>query len=920
MKLLSRSVSLILAALSSLNFLAVAQAQTIAPEVSTKQFMLSKFALNGSGLELERASRAGAFYDVVGRKSAMFGYEHRSAEAWAYPLKVLGDLDIAFHIENYPLAIKAADSLTRINVRPEATTFTYSHAAFTVKQTVFAPLDEQGIVILFDVQSVLPLTINVSFRPHLRLAWPGGLGTASLDWNERERVYYITEETQKFVGLIGSPAAKDVSVMPYQEEPRDEPASFRLEFSPDEARANFIPVVIAGSVEGRVKAKATYDKLLADAPRLYEKNVDYYRQLSLNTTRIVTPDKRLDESFAWAKIGVDKGFATNPYLGTGLLAGFRASGASERAGFAWFFGRDALWTSFAINSYGDFNSTRTALEFLSKFQRADGKIPHEISQSATLVDWFNSYPYAFASADATPLYVIAHADLFNATGDTDFLKANWDSILKAYKFTEATDTDGNALIENTRFGHGWIEGGALYPPHEEIYMQGLWVEASRSLAQLAKAIGDDATAARALASTERARAAVEKTYWLADKNFYAYATKLPTAKAIEAEPGANRARRQARLNALRDKALDDEETVLPAVPLWWRTLDSNRAQLEINHLGSAHIATDWGARIISDESELYDPLSYHYGSVWALFTGWSAMAAYRYGRPHVGFQALMANALLYEQNALGYTTELLSGEFNAPFGRSSHHQIWSEAMVVTPIVRGLFGLEANEGGKEIIFAPQLPANWDAARIENFSCSNVRYDFSFKRAMNHLTIAVAQRNNASQKNMNANGSISRVTIAPAFPLDAKIRSVKVNNRAAAFDIECEGDIQRAVVHLANADAANSRIEFDYEEGSDVYAPTNDLTPGQMNEGLRIIRSRADADGLHLTLEGRAGKSYELGLRTARRVTNANGFALEQKATGDARLTIAFDRTHGASLDAASGSYIRREITIPLTPRR
>ena len=51
------------------------------------------------------------------------------------------------------------------------------------------------------------------------------------------------------------------------------------------------------------------------------------------------------------------------------------------------------------------------------------------------------------------------------------------------------------------------------------------------------------------------------------------------------------------------------------------------------------------------------------------------MAAYGYGRPHVGYQALMANALLTEPGALGYVTELLSGDVNAAFGRSSHHQV-----------------------------------------------------------------------------------------------------------------------------------------------------------------------------------------------------------------------------------------------------
>ena len=38
-------------------------------------------------------------------------------------------------------------------------------------------------------------------------------------------------------------------------------------------------------------------------------------------------------------------------------------------------------------------------------------------------------------------------------------------------------------------------------------------------------------------------------------------------------------------------------------------------------------------------------------------------------------------------------TELLSGELYQPLGRSSSHQIWSSAMVVTPALRGLFGLD-----------------------------------------------------------------------------------------------------------------------------------------------------------------------------------------------------------------------------------
>ncbi len=577
--------------------------------------LVTKFQLKKSGLELERRTQAGSFFDVIGHKSGVLGYENRSLEAWVYPLKILDDFELSFRIEGYPLEFRGPDIAVQINARPEATIFTYSHAAFTVRQIIYAPVDEPGIIMLLDVKTVLPMTVTASFRPRLKLAWPAGLMTGNLGWDEKQHAYYITEESKRFVGMIGSPAARDISVMPYQEEPRDVPVRLAIEPVADALKSHFIPIIITGSVAGRDKAKETYDRLLTSAQALYEKNVSYYERLENETTSIKTPDERLNKAFQWAKVGIDKGVATNPFLGTGLVAGFRTSGDSERPGFAWFFGRDALWTSLAINSYGDFGTTRTALEFLKKFQRADGKIPHEISQSASLIPWFTDYEFPWNSADGSPLYVIAHGDHWRATGDKDFLRTNWDSIVKAYRFSAASDTDGNHLIENstgTKFGHGWVEGGGLYPPHEEIYMQGLWIEASRSLAEMADAVGDSELAGTARANAERTRLAMEQTYWLADRSYYAFATKRPPAEPPKADPGPNRTLRQARMEELSKATIIDEDTVMPAVPLWWRTASDDRAQLEIDHLGSGRMATDWGTRIISDESKLYDPLSYHY--------------------------------------------------------------------------------------------------------------------------------------------------------------------------------------------------------------------------------------------------------------------------------------------------------------------
>src|SRR5262245_23903860 len=158
---------------------------------------VARFPLHTGGLSLERPTHAGTFFDVIGRRAALFGYENRTSEVWVYPLKVIDDLSVSFRLEGYPLEIDGRDIMAAITVRPEATTLVYAHAAFTVRQIMFAPLDEPAVAILFDVQSTLPMTITVSFRPRLRLMWPATAMTANIGWDDGSHVYYLTEETQR---------------------------------------------------------------------------------------------------------------------------------------------------------------------------------------------------------------------------------------------------------------------------------------------------------------------------------------------------------------------------------------------------------------------------------------------------------------------------------------------------------------------------------------------------------------------------------------------------------------------------------------------------------------------------------------------------------------------------------------------------
>ena len=370
--------------------------------------------------------------------------------------------------------------------------------------------------------------------------------------------------------------------------------------------------------------------------------------------------------------------------------------------------------------------------------------------------------------------------------------------------------------------------------------------------------------------------------------------RLPRKEPVKAEPGPNLERRQKRLNELQTATLYDEDTVLPAVPMWWKTLDDANAQKEIDHLASAKISTDWGARIIANDSQLYDPLSYHYGSVWGLFTGWQSVAAYNYGRPHVGYQALTANANLTYANALGYVTELLSGDFNAPFGRSSHHQVWSEAMVISPVMRGMFGIEVSNAGKTLKFAPQIPANWNDLDVKNIRAGDSQIDFALKRGGGKMTISVNRKS----------GTLANIILSPSFPLDAVVKNVTANGKKIAFQMKISGDVQQAEVKFDLT--SPTEIAFDYAAGTEVYQEIPPLEAGQENTGMRIIKAQARKDGLYLMLEGRGDQRNILNVKSPRSVKAGADVMIVGANAGEQSLQIVFN---GSGKD-----YVKREILL------
>src|SRR5262249_1017804 len=106
-------------------------------------------------------------------------------------------------------------------------------------------------------------------------------------------------------------------------------------------------------------------------------------------------------------------------------------------------------------------------------------------------------------------------------------------------------------------------------------------------------------------------------------------------------------------------------------------------------------------------------------------------------------------------------------------------------------------------------------------------------------------------------------------------------------------------------------ASTEFVFSFDAGTEVYVDPQPLVAGATNQGLRILRSRADATALRLLVEGLGGRTYIAKVRGPRRVRAIEGITV-QPTSGGAELSIRFD--------GPSGSYVRRELTLPLTGDR
>lgn len=145
------------------------------------------FDMADNPITLRRHAESEKPFTVAGECGAMMGQQNGKFESWIFPVKLFSQMTIEAHVDGYDVPIDVNRDAAEIEVSPDHTTITYSHIAFTLKEILFATQcsqqDGTGIVALFQIDSIRPMTLTFSFTPEMKTMWPAPISSdVNAEW------------------------------------------------------------------------------------------------------------------------------------------------------------------------------------------------------------------------------------------------------------------------------------------------------------------------------------------------------------------------------------------------------------------------------------------------------------------------------------------------------------------------------------------------------------------------------------------------------------------------------------------------------------------------------------------------------------------------------------------------------------------
>lgn len=323
------------------------------------------------------------------------------------------------------------------------------------------------------------------------------------------------------------------------------------------------------------------------------------------------------------------------------------------AGIPWYttvFGRDAILTSLETLVVNPTIAADT-LRFLARRQgvrenphteEQPGKILHELRRGEMARSGEIPHVPYFGTVDATPLFVVLLHETWRWTRDDALVRELMPNMRRALEWIDHYgDLDGDGLVEyrQTSDGglrnQGWKDSGdgvpfpdgrLPEPPIALVEVQGYVCDAKRRAAVLLDRFGQPGEGDRRRAEAEALRRRIIDRFWMEDAGTFAL-------------------------------ALDGDKQPVPTVTsnaghlLWSRVATPEQAHRVAETMLGRDMFSGWGIRTLSARHPVFNPMSYHNGSIWPHDNALVVLGMAQYGltaRTHPVVAALQETAAQME--------------------------------------------------------------------------------------------------------------------------------------------------------------------------------------------------------------------------------------------------------------------------------
>jgi glycogen debranching enzyme len=671
---------------------------------------------------------------------------------WNHPIKLMDGFELTVDWGDLSLKLDSATSF--INY-PFANKHTYDLSVnnLQIERLQFVPDGKEGILIQYKLENISKNTqnLNLVFNgfADLRPVWLGEQ-TQMIDGEDKAEflknigAWLIKDYQNPWYVIFGSNMQPSEHSSGKSTHPGMGIAgnlTYEITLQPNEIQ--LINFTIAGSYLSKEQALATYDSIQNNSINYLKSKKLRYSELA-EQSKLIIPDKDLQEAFEWLKYNCDWLIRDVPEIGRGITAGI--------PDYPWWFGVDseyALQGYMAIGQTGIVTNTIHLIDSVSNVINGNGKILHEMSTNGAV---FNK-----GNINETPQFVSLIWQTYLWNGDVQFLKKYFPTVKKGLNWL-LSENDSNKNLFPDGFGMMEIHGLDSEMIDVAVYTQKAFADASNMAIEL----GEDALAIEYGEVAHILKDKINEEFWSEDFSSYAdfigtdeQALQLIEDAIVRADtlnkPWAIAELEETKKSILRNPSRELKPFVLHHnwvvnTPMEMKIADKEKAikalqtaENFVNPFGAFVTGIDRDTSAGSDDGSFKGSKIFSYtGAVMTLPTGVMAIAENNYGRPD--------NALNYLKRMTRTFSYALPGsiyEVSPDYGMIT--QAWNIYSFAIPIVHQFFGIQPKASEKKVQIIPQLPEQWNEASLENVVIADNKISVFFEKKDKRSTIKVSQTN-------------------------------------------------------------------------------------------------------------------------------------------------------------------------------